>query len=825
MAHRIYIYNVNLKTKETYPSYLAEWNYEIPFLMLPLFSANIRSNGSQLYANKEDGIARLRYFYALLADSYQLHYKKIYFEPVNRMFDFLEALPFDTFQIDGRDVFTMSEENDAEQAKDWVSEIRMKAALYEQAVEEQSLDPLDPLVKESGYTSFLDALQTDWIDYGLGLWAEELVQEKGAEVFEVEGKQGLKNAKGDILVEAVYDEIFEFNDQGIAVVESNGLYGYINASGAELLSCRYSDAFDARHINGNNYAEVEVAGKRGVLHLDAKQLSIPAIYDELDWIAYGFINARQGDYHILLSAEGRLIISDPAPEPFMYDYNKLFYNRQKGTIKRKYYRMDGQYLGTFLEGSLEPLANRYFWIKPNKLQPKIAVIQPDGNILDEGIDRIIVLDGYQSIAYLKNKRWQIYSLEQGVFRLMDSLIDKVAVDSIQQYRKDIFVVGCAQGQGIYDALRGEWLLEPAIDHQKIEHCFLDFMRIHCPAGMRYFDTKLNFCSEHYDYMCSPFHYPASEAISGELLLLFKGEKIFHLDLNRNVIEIPETAFGHLYTERYHLQGRDQSYFVQFYQAWTKRKGDGYEQYFDNDTLLEKGKKLDAEGKVSEAIRLLKIAADRGSADSQYFLGNIYTDAGYEGMDIAKGKFFYEQAMAQNHAQAWNNWAFLYATAHGVELDISKALKGYQQAVTLGEAQAMSNLGNWYYEGAYVEQDYALALDYFKQAEKAGIPNDAQMAEIYYQKQDYANLLRYLKRDTTNQFAAIYYGILYEEGLGVKQSLPKAIRYYEQANEENVYAYAVNRLLQLYAAHGAAANADKYEFWLNFAKENTVEIDQ
>src|SRR5690606_8528046 len=115
--------------------------------------------------------------------------------------------------------------------------------------------------------------------------------------------------------------------------------------------------------------------------------------------------------------------------------------------------------------------------------------------------------------------------------------------------------------------------------------------------------------------------------------------------------------------------------------------------------------------------------------------------------------------------------------------------------------------------------------YFKQAEKAGISNDAQMAEIYYQRQDYANLLRYLKRDTANQFAAIYYGILYEEGLGVKQSLSKAIRYYEQANEENVYAYAVSRLLQLYAALGAAANADKYEFWLNFAKENAVEIDQ
>ena len=825
MAHRIYIYNVNLRTKVTYPTYLAEWNYEIPILMLPLFSAHVRSKGSQLYANKEDGIARLRYFYALLADRYQLHYKKSYYEPVNSMFEFLEALPFDTFQIDGRDVFTMNEEKDTEQAKDWVADIKMKAALYEQAVDEQRLDPLNGLLQESGYDSFLETLQTDWIDYGLGLWEEEVLKGAGAEVFEEGEKQGLKNAKGEIIVSAIYDEIFEFNEQGIAVVERDGLYGYIHANGSELVSCQYKDAYDARHINGNNYAEVEVAGKRGVLHIDTKQLSIPAIYDELDWITYGFLNARQGDGHILLSAEGRVIISDPAAEPFMYDYNKLFYSRQKGTIKRKYYLIDGQYLGTFLEGSLEPLANRYFWIKPNKLQPKIAVIKPDGNILDDGIDRIIVLDGYRSIAYLKNKRWQIYSLEQGVFRLMDSLIDRVGIDSIQQQRKDIFVVGCSQRQGIYDANRGEWLLEPAIDYHKIEHCFLDFLRIHCPQGLRYFDTKLNICSELYDYICSPFHYPAPEAISGELLLLFKGEKLFRLDMQRNIVEIPETEFGYLYTERYQLQGRDQSYFVQFYQAWTKRKGDGYEQYFDNDTLLEKGKKLDAEGKVADAIRLLTIAADRGSADCQYFLGNIYTDVGYEGMDIAKGKFFYEQAMVQNHAQAWNNWAFLYATAHGVELDISKALKGYQQAVALGEAQAMSNLGNWYYEGAYVEQDHALALDYFKQAEKAGIPNDAQMAEIYYQKQDYANLLRYLKRDTANQFAAIYYGILYEEGLGVKQSLPKAIRYYEQANEENVYAYAVNRLLRLYAADGAASNADKYEFWLHFAKENAVEIDQ
>src|SRR5690606_25642528 len=135
-------------------------------------SSGIRSQGTQLYANKEDGIARLRYFYALLADVYQLHYKKKYAEPVNKMFEFLESLPFDTFQIDGRDVFNMNVEKHTEQASDWVDEIRTTGALYTQAFEQQSLDPLQKILQLSGYDTFLEMLETDWINYGLGLWEE-----------------------------------------------------------------------------------------------------------------------------------------------------------------------------------------------------------------------------------------------------------------------------------------------------------------------------------------------------------------------------------------------------------------------------------------------------------------------------------------------------------------------------------------------------------------------------------------------------------------------------------------------------------------------------
>lgn len=825
MAHRIYIYNVNSKTKETSETYLAEWNYEIPALMLPLFSSGIHARGTQLYANKEDGVARLRYFYALLADVYQLHYKRKYTEPVNKMFEFLESLPFDTFQIDARDVFNMNVEKHTEQASDWVDEIRTTGAVYTQAFEQQSLDPLQKILRLSGYHTFLEMLETDWINYGLGLWEEHAFQQAGAEVFDENGKQGLKDRLGNILAVAKYNEIFEFNEAGIAVVQLDNLFGYINEQGEEIIPCQYVEAFDARVIDGVNYAEVEIEGKRGVLHIASKQLSLPAAYDKLDWFAHGFLNAKQDADYFLFAADGVQVIDESADEPFGYDYSKLFYKRQKGTMKRKYFRMDGHYLGSFLEDSLQALPNAYFWIKPNKLQRKISVIKPDGNVLDEEIDRIIVLDDYRSIAYLKNKQWQIYSLAHDLFRLGDRTIDKVLVDSIKNFRKDVFVVACAEGQGIYEAHLDQWLLEPDGAYLKIEYCYMDFMRIQQSEGMRYFDTKVNFCSPLYDYVSAPIHDPHPERSEGEFLLLFKGERLFYVDLKRNVAEFPETAFGRLYAEKYNLQGADQNYFVQFYQAWTKRKGAGYESYLDNETLYEKAQKLNWAGKKNEAIHLLTIGASRGSADCQYLLGNIYCDTDHEDfLDIPKAIRFYEQAIAHDHAQAWTNLGFIYATGLGLPLDIPKALEAYQKAAALGEPQAMSNLGNWYYEGEYLEQDFMQALHYFKQAEKEGINNDAQVAEIYYQQKDYANLLRYLKKDKDRQYAAIYYGILYEEGWGVKQSMVKALRYYEQANENATYAYAVNRLLYYYK-NGAFADSAKYNFWLDFAKNNAVDIEE
>lgn len=62
MAHRIYLYNYDQKTNQSFDTYLGEWNYEIPLLLYPLIAEDIRVEGVEFFSNKEQGIVQLRYF-------------------------------------------------------------------------------------------------------------------------------------------------------------------------------------------------------------------------------------------------------------------------------------------------------------------------------------------------------------------------------------------------------------------------------------------------------------------------------------------------------------------------------------------------------------------------------------------------------------------------------------------------------------------------------------------------------------------------------------------------------------------------------------------
>lgn len=152
------------------------------------------------------------------------------------------------------------------------------------------------------------------------------------------------------------------------------------------------------------------------------------------------------------------------------------------------------------------------------------------------------------------------------------------------------------------------------------------------------------------------------------------------------------------------------------------------------------------------------------------LGSIYTmDEQFQ--NIPLGITYYEKAAMEDSAAAWNDIGYLYQNGTGYPKDIERARFAYQKAAELGDGLALVNLGDLYFYG-HVEQDYDLALDYYKKAEKKRHFKVENVAEIYYQKKDYTNLLRYLRKDYGDTFSAIYYGILYDHGYGVNQNAKK-----------------------------------------------------
>lgn len=818
MAHRIYLYNVDSKTKDQYPYYLGEWNYEIPELFIPLFAGNPRAKGKLLYFNKEDGVARLRMFYQLLADHYQLTYRKVYYEPVNKMFDFLEALPYDTFVIDATDVFNMNEEKHTDQAKDWVLEIQEKSRLYNKAVEKQNLTWLEgEIFIRQGYDSFLTLLETDWIEYGLGYWNDELYKNP-SEIFEENGHWGLKSNKGQVLIPPVYEEIFAFNDEGIAVAQKNGQFGYLRNDGSVAVECDYEEAFDAFSVEGKIYGIVQMDGKQGLINIDTGEYMIPCEYDALELLMYkGIFNAKKEGYYRIINLSGKQLIREYSETVFDYDYPDLIYRWQAGTSKRAYYTLGGVYLGEYSEGAIAQIANGFYWVDPNKFQKKISIIRPDGSLLDSEIDKIMILDDYSSFAYKKEKRWFIYDTGHKLFRLDGHALENILMGGFNHLMKDIFIVSDQNGTGLYLATEDRWLLPSSKDHQKIEICSHEVFRIMTSEGMYYYDQKTETSSSMYDYICEGIEYQE------QMLCLFKGNEMFILDESRTLHRISDIQLGTLYEKRYNLRGKDQKFFLDFYTFWTERKGSGYEVYFDNETLNSQASEYQQEGNIREAVRLYTIGADRGDANMMTELGFIYTDENIpEFYDLQKGLSLYEKAAQQDQFYAWNNLGYHYQNGIGYPQNIKKAIECYQKAAELGNALAFENLAHLYFYGEHVEQDYDLALDYYKRAEKKFQFNDGNVSEIYYQNRDYANLLRYLKKDYNNTYSNIYYGILNDHGLGVKQSIIKAIAYYEKALEFSNYFYALERLLYYYKDDPAFADPEKYKYWKAFAEENDMD---
>ncbi|MCE3074423.1 tetratricopeptide repeat protein [Chryseobacterium gwangjuense] len=821
MAHRIYLYNYDQKTNQSFETHLGEWNYEIPLLLYPLIAEDSKVEGVEFLSNKEQGIVHLRYFFNLLADTYQLHYKKAYYEPVNKMFEFLEGLPYDSFVLNATDVFNMNEEKHRVQAKEWLVEIQQKSKLYKKSVETQNLSLLDSLVSYTGYSSFLEILETDWINYGLGYFEELAYKKVASSLFEENGKFGLKDAKGKVLAPAIYDEIFEADyHYGISIIQKDGLFGYLQSDGKECVPPIYEDAFDVFDFALEPLGEVKVNGKSGILKMYSNTWMVPADYDAIERVTYGFLGIeKDGEFGVYNDKNG-IILPVESETPYEYDYfPELFFTKQKGTSKRRYYTKEGDYLGDFVEDSILK-SSACFWIKPNKFDKKGKLIDEKGNLIIDEVDQLMLLDNFEALAIHKDKNWKIYHTLQHQFLLENEQIIKVKGQSNIEYKNNVFILETPKGLGLFDADHHIWLIAPQSEIKQIRYLDNGFLSVQKKQSYQLFDFKTGLSDESYDYISNPLNYRTEEG----LLFLYIGDNMFRMNKDRiRLVEVSE--YGSIYLDRYSFRGKDLDYFTSFYNRWKDRAGSNSERLMDVEIIKKMAFDAKKNQNYEEALHLFELSAQKNDPDSWVEIGILLTDPEIEALfDPQKGISYYEKAAQENHPVAWNNMGTLYHNGIGYSFDIKKAIRAYEKGAELGDGMALANLGDLYYFGEHVLQDYNKALNFYQKAEKKYYYNYDKISEIYYQLRDYKNLLNYLKKDYDQSFSCIYYGIIYEHGMGVKTNVKKAIKYYEQANVYSAYEYATQRLVYYYGEDPEFKNDKKFQRWKSFAEQNGFEID-
>lgn len=126
-------------------------------------------------------------------------------------------------------------------------------------------------------------------------------------------------------------------------------------------------------------------------------------------------------------------------------------------------------------------------------------------------------------------------------------------------------------------------------------------------------------------------------------------------------------------------------------------------------------KLYGDERYQEAFSKYKNLAERGSVESQVFVGWMYQQGLGVPQDYAKASEWYEKAAKLGSADAQFYLAKLYAR----KKDYAQAIHWYEAAAAKEYPPALYRLG-WVYEvGRGVEPDREKAYAYYERAAKAG----------------------------------------------------------------------------------------------------------
>jgi hypothetical protein len=127
----------------------------------------------------------------------------------------------------------------------------------------------------------------------------------GLAFFQQNGQFGLINAQGSVVMPQKFKEVSSFSDNGLASFKHNGKYGYINTKGDVAIPAQYEYSGSFSSIG---YARVKINGKFGYIDSNAKIVITPEFNTARDFEANGLAMVNKNGPWFYINKTGKKIL-------------------------------------------------------------------------------------------------------------------------------------------------------------------------------------------------------------------------------------------------------------------------------------------------------------------------------------------------------------------------------------------------------------------------------------------------------------------------------------------------------------------------------------
>lgn len=114
------------------------------------------------------------------------------------------------------------------------------------------------------------------------------------------------------------------------------------------------------------------------------------------------------------------------------------------------------------------------------------------------------------------------------------------------------------------------------------------------------------------------------------------------------------------------------------------------------------------GDYASAIRVIRPAAERGSADAEYWMGLAYDSGRGAPLNYSEAARWYRLAAEQGELGAEQNLGLAYAMGKGLPQNYGEAVKWFRKTAARGEPLGQSALGFAFGRGDGVPRDFVQA---------------------------------------------------------------------------------------------------------------------